>query len=144
MAEEAKLPEDYDKLINKFEQFLKLTLRKEPKKAEAFSQGVFDTERIIYSKSNSRRVQESKHILGLSSGILDIKKADLSKVTTGDLKRAREEMIISEIKEKVEEENKKGKGFWSRFFGSDDEIRDESEEEDLEDIEEIEELRERD
>ena len=116
MAEEAKLPEDYDKLINKLEQFLQIPLRKEPKKAEAFSQGIFN-----------------------------IKKADLNIVTTSDLKNAREEMILAEVKQKVDEKENK-KGFWSRIFGSDDEITNENaneNEEFIDDVEEIKELRER-
>jgi len=97
MAEEGKLPEDYDKLINKFEQFLKIQLRKESKKT------------------------------------------DLNKINNNndsDLKQAKEEMIISEVGEKLEEKSKKG--FWSRFFGSSNEVI--QNEEDMEDIDNIEEI----
>jgi len=112
MAEEGKLPEDYDKLISKLEQYFRIQLRKESKKQEAFT------------------------------GFFDLKKADLNVVMTGDLKNAHEEMVIDEVKQKIEENKKKG--FWSRFFGSDDgleEVGDSSGEnaDDLADIEEAEE-----
>jgi ribosome-binding protein aMBF1 (putative translation factor) len=63
-AERGELPSDYDKLISKLEQFLHVTIRKNPKRVDGFSRGEFD-----------------------------IKKADWSSVRTGDLRKVEEREI---------------------------------------------------
>ena len=61
-AEKGKLPKDYDKLVSKLEQFLGVQIRKKSNKPDSYSKNVFD-----------------------------IKKTDLTSVTTTDLKKFKEE-----------------------------------------------------
>jgi len=61
MAEKGELPDDYEKIISKLEQYFKLRIRKNSKKVD-----------------------------GISDEGFNIRKADLTSVTIGDLKKAKE------------------------------------------------------
>jgi len=88
MAEQGKLPEDYSRVISKFEQFLKVKLKKQDDK----------------SVSGTEQNQEQ----GVDEEGFDIKKANFFKVTTGYLKSLKEKMIgKQEAKEEKKEEQEK-------------------------------------
>ncbi len=87
MAELGKLPEDYYRLITKFEQYLKVKLKKQEDKPV----------------SDEQTTEEQAE-----DGEFDIKKANFFKVTTGYLKSLKERMIgKQEAKEEKKEEQEK-------------------------------------
>lgn len=88
MAELGKLPEDYSRLITKFEQYLKVKLKKQEDK-------LISDEEV----GNHENVDEEG---------FDIKKANFFKVTTGYLRSLKEKMIgKQEAKEEKKEEQEK-------------------------------------
>lgn len=95
MAEKGELPEDYEKIIVKMEQFLSVHLFKEKKSA---GYGWIADEGV------------------------DIKKAEINQITVGDLKKIHEEKFGEVDDEKDEEQDEKDEemetpGFFSRIFG---------------------------
>ncbi|MBS3092793.1 hypothetical protein J4466_05235 [Candidatus Pacearchaeota archaeon] len=87
MAEQGKLPEDYNRIISKLEQFLKVKLKKQEDKP-----------------ANEEAEQNQEQ----SEGEFDIRKANFFKVTTGYLKSLKEKMVgKQEAKEEKREEQEK-------------------------------------
>ncbi|MBI2628924.1 hypothetical protein HYW74_02485 [Candidatus Pacearchaeota archaeon] len=87
MAEQGKLPEDYNRVISKLEQFLKVKLKKQEDKP------------VSETEQNQEQSEEEG---------FDIKKANFFKVTTGYLKSLKEKMIgKQEAKEEKKEEQEK-------------------------------------